>query len=298
MVDFTLFDKYINIHFMKTKESGKIEGNALGQGGLVDSMTDTVIRTPLTGMKPNITIKGTFLPSYGLASPEIRITNFYPDRDLNDYKYIMVEAGYIGSMSTAFIANMLEFSPFVEKPSPDGILAILCAIGDYERVVSTTLSKTWEVGSSVRAMLQIIAGELGLYLDFNVPDVALEEKVIVAGRIVDLIPKLKDILPDAIITLDSNRLRIYTTQQGTTVRFKPSHISMATKKGQALTIIAPWIPELRPGDILELEPAFYKQSIGSTLLKFKSNDFVVISIDFAFSTTDQNSMIVLALNKE
>lgn len=283
MVDYTLFDKYINLRFMKDIDP---------------SDSDTIIDTPEIGRKPNIHIKGSLIPSYGISIPEIRITNFYPDRDLGDYKYLQVKAGYFGGLSLAFRASMLDFSPFVEKPSPDGVIAILCVIGDYEYITSAVMFKEWPAGSSFKDIMTEVAANLKLNLVFDTVDINIVEKVIVAGPTRALFPKLKSLTENINIQLDTDRILVYDNTIGRQDHYKIDKVSMAAKKGPTLTITGPWIPSLRPGDIMELDPSFYKQGLGSTLIKFKSNNFIAQVIDFAFDTVNVNQMIVTALNKE
>ena len=283
MVDYTLYDKYINLRFMKD---------------INPSDEDTIIDTPETGRKPHIHIKGSLIPSYGISIPEIRITNFYPDRDLSDYKYLQVKAGYFGGLSLAFRASMLDFSPFVEKPSPDGVIAILCVIGDYEYMTGATMFKEWPTNTSFKTIMTEVADNMKLNLEFDAVDVNIHEKVVIAGPTRAIFPKLKDLTTNINIQLDTDRLLVYNSTIGRQDKYIIDKISMAAKKGPTLTITGPWIPSIRPGDVLELNPKFYKQGLGSTLIKFKTNEFITQVIDFAFDTINVNQMIITALNKE
>lgn len=280
MVTNVLFDKYINLTLMESSTPGP---------------NDLVVNTPATGRKPNITIKGSLIPAYSVAMPEIRIVNFYSDRDLEEFKYIKVEAGYSGSLFLAFEGEL--FLPFIEKPSPDSITVFPMVLGNYTAYRNAILVKEWPENSSLRAILTDITSSLGMTLVYDTTDYIIAEKIVSEGRAKDVVAKLCTLLPNLRIQFDSKRLLVYNSTVGRSDRYIMDKITMASKKGSALTVSAPWIPTMRPGDIAVIDPIFYKQSIGSTLLPFATDEFIVNVIDFVFSTVNDNNMIALMLNR-
>jgi len=280
MVTTSLFDKYINLTLMLNS---------------VPSGDDLVVNTPKTGIKPNIQIKGSLLPSYAVALPEIRITNFYSERDLSDYKYIKVEAGYSDGLNIAFEGDLRI--PYIEKPSPDSVVVFPMVLGSYSVYREAVLIKEWQPGTSLKSILTEVAASLEMELSFVTDDIVLNEKIVSDGRTKDLISKLCSLLPNIRIQPDSKRLLVYNVTVGRNDTYVIDKLSMAVKKGESLTITGPWIPTLRPGDIVKIDPIFYKQSLGSTFLKFTSTDFITLVIDFTFSTISDNSMIATLINK-
>lgn len=280
MVTSTLFDKYIHLTLMRTKLAGS---------------DDLQIRTPIVGIKPNITIKGSLLPSYSVAMPEVRITNFYSERDLSEFKYIKVEAGYLGGLNIAFEGDLLI--PYIEKPSPDSIVVFPMILGNYTQFREAILIKQWPSGTMLKTILNEVASSLKMELSYTAEDISLNEKIVSDGKTKDLISKLCSLFSNLRVQFDSNRLLAYNAKVGRSDYYKIDKLSMAVKKGESLTITGPWIPTMRPGDIAQIDPIFYKQSIGSTFLRFSSTEFITLVIDFSFGTVSENSMIATLINK-
>lgn len=276
----SLFDKYIHLTLMESRIPGP---------------NDVRIETPKIGRKPNISIKGSLLPAYSVAMPEIRAMNFYTYKDLDQFKYIRIEAGYFGSMGIAFEGDLLI--PYLEKPSPDSITVFPMVLGAYSIYSDSILIKEWPAGTMLRTVLEDVTRSMGVLLAYDAEEYALSQKVVSDGKTKDLIVYLTQLLPNLHIQFDSKRLVVYNKTVGRSDRYRVNNISMAVKKGEALTITGPWIPSLRPGDIMEIDPFFYKQSLGSTFLKFSTREFITNVVDFSFGTVSENNMVVYALAK-
>jgi len=280
MVTSTLFDKYIHLTLMRSKQS---------------SPDDVQIRTPVFGIKPNITIKGSLIPSYTVAMPEIRITNFYSERDLSEFKYIKVEAGYLGGLNRAFEGELLI--PYIEKPSPDSITVFPMVLGSYTQYREAVLVKEWPAGTMLKTILNEVAVSLEMKASFYIEDVAIKDKFVADGKTKDIIPKLCALFSNLRVQFDSTDMLVYNVKTGRSDYYRIDKLSMAVKKGESLTITGPWIPTMRPGDIAQIDPIFYKQSLGSTFLRFSSTEFITLVIDFSFGTVSENSMIATLINK-
>jgi len=286
VVDYTLLDRYINIRLMRNEQP---------------SDTDLLIVTPPTGVKQNMQIKGSILPSYTMAQVELRVTNFYTDRDLEEFKYIEIVAGYRGSLSVAFRGQLMV--PYIEKPSPDSITVFHMVVGNYTVYNSAYVMREWPAGTSLFSIITSCVGLLKdsgqeLVVAFDCEDIYIQEKFVAEGVLVrDVFARLCKLLPNLRIQLDSTRLLVYNSTVGRKDTYTLEKVTMAVKYGSSLSISAPWIPSMRPGDIVTVHPSFYKQGLGSTFVKFSSNDFIVVVIDFVFGTLGQNNMIFQAVNK-
>lgn len=276
----TLYDKYIHFTLMETNLPGP---------------NDRQIRTPLTGRKPQLNLKGSLLPAYNVAQIEVRATNFYTDIDLGQYKYAKVEAGYFGAPGIAFEGALLL--SYLEKPSPDSVTVFPMVLGNYSVYSDSVIVKEWVAGTGLRTILTEVANSMGMILSYDAEDYIIEQKVISEGRTKDFINKLTRMLPNLRIQFDSKRLIVYNTTKGRSDFYTIDKIAMAVKKGEALTLTGPWIPTMRPGDIAKVDPFFYKQSIGSTFVPFKTDQFIINVIDFSFGTIEGNSMITHMINK-
>lgn len=280
--EYTLFDKLIDITLQK---------------GFLPSPDDLKFTTPVTGVKPTILIKGTFLPSLVIASFEVRVTNFYPGGDLSKYSYMTIKAGYATGLS--LVATCFIFEPFVEKPSPDGIIVFKSVLADYQVISNAMLYKKWPSGTMLTSVFNDLAVAFGCTLQYSADaSLYLQEPLICTRNPKTVLPTIKEMFPDLTIIIDSQLLIVCETAQGRpTTRYTLDKISSAVKSGTTLTVVAPWIPTLRCMDVVLVNASFYKQSLGSSLLAFTSNEFIVLTIDFAFGTNDTNSMILTLQNK-
>lgn len=276
----TLFDKYIHFTLMESSIPGP---------------NDRSIRTPLTGRKPQLMLKGSLLPSYAVSGVEVRATNFYTDIDLGQYTYARVEAGYFGAPGIAFEGDLLL--SYLEKPSPDSVTVFPMILGKYSVYSEAVLIKEWMAGSGLREIMTEVAKTMGMILAYDADDYIVEQKLVSEGKAKDFINKLTRLLPNIRIQFDSKRLLVYNSSVGRSDSYVIDKISMAVKKGSALTLTGPWIPTMRPGDIARVDPFFYRQSVGSTFVPFKTDEFIVNVIDFSFGTVEGNNMITHMINK-
>lgn len=116
-----LFDRYIDVKLYRNKPV---------PGAPVDA-SDFAIRTPRTGMKPNITVSGQFLISNTANSVNITIYNISANVDTMAYNWVEVDAGYLNSgVHASFIGQITNC--YMAKPNPNGELVITAAYADIK----------------------------------------------------------------------------------------------------------------------------------------------------------------------
>lgn len=116
-----LFDRYIDV---------KLHRNKPVPGAPVDA-SDFAIRTPRSGMKPNITVSGQFLISNTANSVNITIYNISANVDTMAYNWVEVDAGYMNSgVHASFIGQITNC--YMAKPNPNGELVITAAYADIK----------------------------------------------------------------------------------------------------------------------------------------------------------------------
>jgi hypothetical protein len=287
-VSYKLFDKIINIALIHD-----------------DGSSDRII-CPATGRKPTIRLKGTLYSQTDLLQIELRLTNLYVPQPLSVYKSIRVTAGYSGGLQYAFTGSI--HLAFQELPGPDGVTVFQLLLGNLATWRETFVSTVYFAGQQLRDVLSELAVEMGLTLTYDADaGLALPVDVPWNSYAKDLISHLKDLfsrydpqtgvktgieicpIGDKLICYAGNKGRA-----GQTI-WKPDFISHARSQASGFEIQGPWIPQLLPGDLIYVDPKFFKQDFGGAAVGH-GNTFVVYLIDFDFGTTDDtNSMSLMTL---
>ena len=285
---FKLFDKTIDITFF-----------------YADGTFDKVVCPP-TGRKPTIRLKGTLYSQSDLLQVELRLTNLYVPQPLSAYKRVKVTAGYKGNLQYAFTGSI--HLAFQELPGPDGVTVFQLLLGNLDTWRGTFISTVYFKGQQLRDVLIEVAGEMGLTLTYDAdPGLALKVDVPWNSYAKDLIVHLKDLFTSydtdthaktgIEISPIGDKLICYTCGKGRTGQtiWKPDFISHARSQASGFEIQGPWIPQLLPGDLIYVDPEFFRQDFGGAIVGH-GNTFVVYLVDFDFCTTDDtNSMSLLTL---
>jgi hypothetical protein len=288
-----LFNKVINIDF-KDENKNVIDKIVMEKDGQL-----------MTGVPPNITISGKFLTATVVGELSLIIVNFYPNRPLNSYKYITITAGYYGSDLYATIDGIVTMG-YQESPSPDGVTVISFLTSNLDTFLNTQLDHYFNEGESVRSVFQYITDQLEANsggnkwnLNYNITRTPMMTGLSLSGTVKDAMILLKrrfNILYD----ISGFNLSVYDMKSGKAdnkVEIKyVSSPPIVTAAG--VTFTAPWLPNLRPGMKIFIDPKYFRQSFGASLID-TNKDLMVLNVTFAFNTiTSQNNMIVLAINSD
>ena len=276
--------------------------------------TQDVITTPSAdatgvthGRKQTVRLKGRLLPSNILIGLELRVTNLYLVKSLTSYKRIRVDAGYRGmsggqSVTTAFEGS-IQFS-FQELPGPDSVVCFQFLLGDLTTWTGALYAGTLEGGTSLFANLQFIAATMGLTLRYNVsPDRVLPADLPYTGLTKDLLPELENMFAAHDDKQNDIGLRLcpigkfllaYTMDQGLSqeVAVRLDYITHAKHTSYGWEIQAPWVPNIVPGQLIVIDPKYFRQDFGGSLVS-KTNTYRVLVIEFDFCTTDATNMMTL-----
>lgn len=110
----TLYDRFINIAFKSTAHS---------------LITPYEIMTPMSGAKPDITVRLQILPGDITAGFSVLIKNLSILADLSKYNYCKISIGYYSSLSSySFVGEIKDVSMLT--PNPNGIFQITGVIGN------------------------------------------------------------------------------------------------------------------------------------------------------------------------
>ena len=147
-----LFDRYINFRLTKDKPTGDKLG-VPGVSSRVDfslfSILSTTVRLsasdfqvvcPKTGIKPDITVSGSFNTQSTANQITLTVTNMNANIDTMAYNWVEIEVGYYKSGAhTSFVGQITNC--YMAKPNPNGELVVsavcanvshLYAVGDFE----------------------------------------------------------------------------------------------------------------------------------------------------------------------
>lgn len=269
-----LFDKIINLRLVRSD-------------GTFDE-----IKTPLNGVKPDITVSGEFLPASIMNAVKIRIVNFYPDVPLSEYKYVLVEAGYSGNILTAIHGRVNV--AFQETPSPDGATIFELACGPIDDAINTPYNTFFPPKTPLNTIIRALANELGLTAQTSLPEsYFIGVGLYASGTISDFIQKLSQ-ATGTVLKPDGEYLIAYERGGKTGVVHDIVFFNGPPKKDAGnITFQAPWIPSMRTGDVVSFNPKFMRESFGGSMISF-GQFLSVLRYSFDFSTvSDHNQMSVV-----
>ncbi len=279
---YPLFDKFIDIEL--------VDNNSLS----------TEINTPSTGIKPDMALTGKYVGTGNSVMPQLslRITNFYPDVPLSQYKNVIIKAGYRNSLFDTLVGQ-IQWA-FQESPSPDGVTNFVFLPGNFNKYVNTILpNRHWEPYTSIGLVLVDISIACGL----EQPIINFLDDHRIGPNGLDWNMSAKDLLQtlrnayqfDYRIT--GNTLVAWDSDRSSGITHFINYLSSSPQVSAAgVTFVAPWVPALKPGDLIQIDPAFSRQNYGGSLNSLSPFQ-KVISVDFNFSTVrETNTMTVLAVN--
>ena len=295
-----LFDKVINLTLYKAD-------------GSYDQIT-TPAPAELQGRKPTIRLKGRLVSQDTLLQVELRITNLYVKSPLSSYVKVDVQAGYASAPLIAFSGTILV--AYQELPGPDGVTMFQLLLGDLGAWRNVLFNGTFNAGQMLSNVCQEIVGIMSsstfpMHLEYNVsPDVSLPIDIPFTGYAKDVIHELKkhftkyDPNTGADIGIQfspiGDTLHVYNADQGLidTIIYRLDYISHAKHNSAGFEIIAPWIPALRPGHLIWIDPKYFRQDFGGSQVAI-GNQYRIYMIDFDFCTTDStNTMTLLTIGAQ
>jgi hypothetical protein len=284
-----LFDRIIELEFWNK-----------GKAVMLDS-----ISYESTGPKPEISIMGKHVTTDVVAGEmQIRITNFYPAKSLDEYGIIVIKSRYNYSAEVDIIEGEVKLA-FLEKPGPDGVTMfslLPCILTDYAR---STFTRTFRKDTTLRTMLDVMADKLTSRsgnkwsVEYSLDDTyTLPINLTLNGSFSDAMQTLKKMFGFT-FRLSGTVIAVYDAIPGrsSAAEFSIDFFSQ-TPIGTAgsITFTTPWIPGLQCGHRARINPKWLKQNYGYENIGLP--DVLTIQyIDFSFSTGAQaSSMTVMALN--
>lgn len=273
-----------------------------------DSGQKLVITCPRRGRKPSIELNANYAGNQNLMPFNVTVKNLYIDLLSTKYAKIKITAGYENNHIPMEGTIM---SIYQESPGPEGRTVIQCVFGKYQTWLDASVDLDYDEGTTLETILNEIKTKLGAYsvtLRGTAAGLTLKEKYNHAGTARDALKKLEKQFEDSKLHLFIRNDMLcgvcYTDNNGYIISHKleymsaPPQANAGGEDGSAYTTItAPWIPQLKVGDRLEIPQRVYMRFF-STVGAGKATQFIqVTTMSIHFGTTGGvNSMTVQGFN--
>lgn len=253
---------------------------------------------PRHGRKPEIEINGTMGASYALMALHITIKNLYVDYRTEQYSKIRIRAGYENNYKT-FEANIVFMYP--DRPGPESTTVIECTCGNVmPQWLDATVNIEFKAGTKLQDVLESVKAKLGiseLILGTHAKTLALKEPFYLNGSAREALEKLNQRFADDKLQcfMQQSRLCAICLEKGDYINIRQLNFLSAplvfTNGGdengvshQAVT--APWMPDLLPGDLLEIPAVVFKANSATVGIRNLTNKqkMQIVSISFHFGT--------------
>jgi hypothetical protein len=274
-----LFDKIINVELISNN-------NVMGVSALADTIT-----TPEFGRKQMIQVSGQFSGATQVVGIVLRITNLYLGKDfsIDTFSFVRIKAGYKNNLQTAFTGKI--FNSYVETPPPDSVTVFELYPGNIEDLYTKWFNKSYPKDTSFLMILQDIATLLNLTLISNFDDFKIPTPISFGMSARQAFIKLKEKNKFIRIRPESDNLYVFDINKKQDIVHTIDFITSAKKEGQSFTINAPWLPILRPGDCVRLNPQYFKQDL--PMANITGKDYNIVTINFDFATCGNTNEMIL-----
>lgn len=269
-----LFDRFVDITLIP--ESGAAE----------------YIKTPRTGMKPDIDISGSLSPAGIIPTLDIRIKNFYPARPLSEYKKLIVKAGYKQGLSSSFEGSI--YTAYQESPGPDSTIYLQLITANVKDWFNVTINKYFPVGMPLQSVFADICKDLNVTLSFTsaISGMKCEAPIYETDLAMNAIQRIC-MTYGLIPRVDGDMLSIYPRFGHTDKIYDIEYVSSPPQKVDGgWTFSAPWIPALRQGDVIRVNPKYFQVKYGQKEITSLETQRV-LSLNFHFQTNRGDNVMNL-----
>ena len=263
------------------------------------------IPCPVRGRKPSIEINASYAGNSTLFAFNVKVKNLYLDLINAQYATIKLKVGY--ENNTIDMEGTI-LSIYQESPGPEGSTIIQCQdSGTFTTWLDAKLQVYFEAGTTLGDILEKIKDAIGanqVMMGTKARTLSLKTIFYHDGTAREALEKLEKVFMDdnlhAFLRNDMICAICYTSNDYVE-SFKLDYMSAppqpnaGTSEGTAYTTVtAPWIPQLKIGDRLEIPQAKYMRYLTTVNAKGKATQFIqVTALSLHFGTTGGiNSMTV------
>lgn len=280
------------------------------------------------GLKPDISLKINLLPAQNCYGATLRIKNFSLDPlNIRYWDRMVIVAGYRTGKKAVF--NCPIYSSYLESPNPDGVLVFEgLTVGQAEDVLNDrylTISFKQEQ-ISLETLIRDVAAGISSNIEVKIAlDDELKQATVVVSKqkvyaqngtavlnwlqsfVSNFVEQYTDGITTTFMQLVGDKLEVIAINGRNEIPVNWENIvnldmvTGATFSGTALTVEAPWNPDLRPGDLFFMPPQFINglrlpNSIPVDSYRNASNLYRALTISLEFASTDTiNKMVIVAV---
>lgn len=263
------------------------------------------IHCPKHGRKPSIEITGNYTTANFLPAFNVTVKNLYLEIKDQKYTKLRVKAGYEEGNSDVFEGSILSL--YQESPGPEGKTVIQCNMGQVQSWLDESVQMNYDAGTSLETMLSDLQKSLhatGVRTgQTDAKNLQLKERFEFDGPARAAIGKIQKVFED-------DKLHVFVRNNYLCAICAPGEDHVNAHKLEFLsappqsnvggaegsyytTVTAPWNPELRIGDLLEIPSKAYIKNYGIVGGAGKKQMIQVTTLSFHFGTTgNTNSMTV------
>lgn len=268
-------------------------------------------KCPTWGIKPNIALSMTLLPTGNTSNVTIKVMNMYSEINIAKYRFVRIRAGYKDSLYSEFFAEIKN--SYVERPNPEGITIFNCVYGTVSSMYNTKepIVIKFTANITVPDMFKLVADSFGLTLQASIPE---EWKSVVfttreyTQTYRNALEMWSDIKTKVRILSEAHAIpHIYTSVTGNTMYVLSmlagsdsekslvlDKVSTAYVTGGAIVVKAPWLPTLQPTGLFKMDTRFFRGRMGTLDVGGEKKIFRAYSMNVGFSTYGENYMEVNA----
>lgn len=308
-------------------------GQELTYGEAEEQYADTLtIATTNSGLKPDMALTISLLPGQNCYNAVLKIRNLNIDAvSIREWTRMEITAGYRTGKKVKFICPI--FTSYIESPNPDGITTFEgITVGTAEDSVSTQFIEIRFVQNKMKLsdLIREVAPAISpnIEVDIMVDSKIMNEEITISRQtvysqnglaVLNWLQSTISAFVEAIslrlngektsifMQLVDNRLEVIALNGPNKMVDKVrgvvnlDMVSGATFNGTALTVEAPWNPDLRPGGLFYMPPEFiYGSKLPNVLptsdYRNESNLYRALTMSLAFGSVEgTNKMTILAV---
>jgi hypothetical protein len=285
------------------------------------------------GLKPDMTFSVSLLPGQNCYNAILKIRNLnLADRDIRSWTRMVVTAGYRTGDKASYSCPI--FASYIEEPNPDGITTFEgIVVGTAENILNDEYIEIHflQEEMSLRELTEAVAQGISpnIKVECSISEKIMDEQPITMSKqtvyaengaavlswlqttvsqfIQNISTKDGGAPVSAFIQLTGDKLQIIALNGPNDIPLNKEGIinldmvGGATFNGTALTVVAPWNPALKPGDLFYMPPEFINGSKLPNVLSekdYRNNDnlYRVLTMSVSFASVENvNRMEILAV---
>ena len=264
-----------------------------------------VLKCPRFGRKPSIEVTGELYPTLSGNGFNVTVKNLYLDTIVRGAQKIRMVAGYAGSESLSLEGDIAYIHQ--ASPAPEGSTVIQCMPTSTAEWITTPITLNLEKGYTLEAALKRISKQLNFRQSLISPNAILltsNEALQFQGTCQNALERLKQSFSNVQLANMGDIIQAHITGDtaGKVIHdisflSAPPEIKAGTQTTvSGATITAPWIPSLKPGDVIRFNTRFY-QSV-QLLRNFAADQTIleILQLNFHFATVKAiNQMTIVGV---